>query len=76
MDFIGEMLKGLTRRDFIKGTAAGAVGGMVAGAAGTAFAASKAEPKPPQPAKGMPSEAMCAELVTMRGHGFLFENRA
>ena len=51
MDFVQEMLKGLTRRDFIKGTAAGAVGGIVAGAAGTALAASKAEPKPSQPAK-------------------------
>ena len=68
MDFVEEMLKGLTRRDFIKGTAAGAVGGIVAGAAGTALAASKAEPKPAQPAKGMASEAMCAEIVNMRGH--------
>ncbi len=46
MDFVQEMLKGLTRRDFIKGTAAGAVGGMVVGAAGTALAATKAEPNP------------------------------
>ena len=68
MSFVEKRQKGFTRRDFIKGTAAGAVGGMVAGAAGTAFAASKAGPKPSQPAKGMPSEAMCAELVTMRGH--------
>jgi len=40
----------------------------VAGAAGTVLAASKAEPKPAQPAKGMSSEAMCAEIVKMRGH--------
>ena len=34
MDFVEKKQKGLTRRDFVKGTAAGAVGGMVAGAAG------------------------------------------
>ena len=68
MSFVEKRQKGLTRRDFIRGTAAGAVGGMVAGAAGTVLAASKAEPKPVQPAKGMPSEAMCAEIVKMRGH--------
>ena len=37
--------KGLTRRDFVKGTAAGAVGGLLAGTAGTALAAPKAQPK-------------------------------
>ena len=31
MGFVEEMLKGLTRRDFIKGTAAGAVGGSDGG---------------------------------------------
>ena len=45
MDVVEKKRKGLTRRDFIKGTAAGAVGGMVAGAAGTVLAASKAEPE-------------------------------
>jgi len=60
--------KRLTRRDFIKRTAAGAVGGMVAGAAGTVLAASKAKPKPSRPARKTPPEAMCAEIVTMRGH--------
>lgn len=68
MSFVEKRQKGLTRRDFIRGTAAGAVGGMVAGAAGTVLAASMAEPKPAQPAKGMSSEAMCAEIVKMRGH--------
>ena len=43
--------KGLTRRDFVKGTAAGVAGGLVAGAAGTALAAQKAQPKPWLPAK-------------------------
>ncbi|MHB8910897.1 MAG: dienelactone hydrolase family protein [Syntrophales bacterium] len=70
MSFVEKKRKGLTRRDFIRGTAAGAVGGMVvAGAAGTVLAASKVEQTPAQPAKGLPpSEAMCAEIVKMRGH--------
>ena len=68
MGYVEKKRKGLTRRDFIMGTAAGAVGGVVAGAAGTALAVSIAEPKPAQPAKGMASEAMCAEIVKMRGH--------
>jgi carboxymethylenebutenolidase len=68
MDFAEKELNGLTRRDFIKETAAGAVGVMAAGAAGTVLAASQTETKPSQPAKGMSSEAMCAELVDMRGH--------
>ncbi|MDA8125679.1 MAG: dienelactone hydrolase family protein [Deltaproteobacteria bacterium] len=59
MSFTEKRPKGLTRRNFIKGTAAGAVGGMVAGAAGTLLAAS------PAPAA---KEALCAELVKMRGH--------
>ena len=46
MDFVEKELNGLTRRDFIRGTAAGAVGVMAAGAAGTALAASPAETKP------------------------------
>ncbi|MEI7671858.1 MAG: twin-arginine translocation signal domain-containing protein, partial [Deltaproteobacteria bacterium] len=68
MDFGEKQRKGLTRRDFMKGTAAGAVGGMVAGAAGTALAASKAERQPSQPAKKAAPEAMCAEVVHVRGH--------
>lgn len=68
MDCVEDKRIGVTRRDFIMGTAAGAVGGMVAGVAGTALAASKAEPKPAQSAKTTASEAMCAEIVNMRGH--------
>jgi carboxymethylenebutenolidase len=67
MDFVEKEQKGLTRRDFI-GTAAGAVGVMAVGAAGTVIAASQAETKTSQPTKGMPSEAQCAEIVKMRGH--------
>ena len=43
--------KGLTRRDFVKGAAAGTVGGLVAGTAGAAMAAPKAQPKAGTPAK-------------------------
>ena len=68
MRFVEKMQQGLTRREFIKGTAAGAVGGMAAGAAGTVFAASQAELKPSESAKRTASEAMCAEIVNMRGH--------
>jgi carboxymethylenebutenolidase len=67
MSFVEKNRKGLTRRDFIMGTAAGAVGGVVAGAAGTVLAAATA-PTSAQPAKGTSSEALCAEIVKMRGH--------
>ena len=43
--------KELTRRDFVKGAAAGAVGGVVLGAAGTALSAPKAQTNPWLPAK-------------------------
>jgi carboxymethylenebutenolidase len=68
MSFVEKKRKGLTRRDFVKGTAVGAVAGVVAGAAGTALSASMAESKPPQSIKRTLSEAMCAEIVNMRGH--------
>src|SRR5512137_971376 len=68
MSLVEKKRRGLTRRDFVKGTAVGAVAGVVAGAAGTALSASMAESKPPQSVKGTPSEAMCAEVVNMRGH--------
>ena len=66
MDFFEE--KDVTRRDFIKGAAAGAVGGVVAGMAGTVLSATSPEPNPSPTAKGTSREAMCAETVTMRGH--------
>jgi succinate dehydrogenase/fumarate reductase flavoprotein subunit len=43
--------KGLTRRDFVKGAATGAVGGLLAGTAGAALAAPKEKQKPWLPAK-------------------------
>jgi hypothetical protein len=60
--------KGHTRRDFFKGAAAGAVGGLVVGAAGTVLAATGAEPKPRVLTRKVPYEGMSAETVTMLGH--------
>jgi len=60
--------KGLTRKDFIKGTAAGAVAGVVVGAAGTALPAPEPQSKPWLSANKMPYEAMSAETVNLRGH--------
>lgn len=51
MSSVEKKQKGLTRRDFIKGTAAGVAGGLVVGTAGTALSAKKAQPKPWLPAK-------------------------
>ena len=68
MSFVEKKQKGLTRRDLIKGTAAGAMGGLVVGAAGTALSASNAQPKPWLSANRIPYEAMSAETVNMRGH--------
>ena len=59
---------GVTRRDFIKGTAAGAVGGFVVGTAGTVLSAPKAQSKPRPPANRGPYIAMSAEPVNMLGH--------
>ena len=69
MSSVEKKHKGVCRRDFIKGTAAGAVvGAVVVGAAGTALSAPEAQQKPSPPASRTLSEAMCAELVNMRGH--------
>ena len=54
MSFVEKKRKGMTRRDFVKGTAVGAVAGVVVGAAGTALSASMAESKPPQSIKRSP----------------------
>ncbi|MCL2669818.1 MAG: dienelactone hydrolase family protein [Syntrophaceae bacterium] len=59
--------KGVTRRDFIKGTAAGAVGGLLVGAAGTALAAASPDPAPAKSGRGF-YRPLSAELVQMRGH--------
>jgi succinate dehydrogenase/fumarate reductase flavoprotein subunit len=46
MSSVEKNQKELTRRDFVKGATAGAVGGLVVGAAGTALSAQKAQAKP------------------------------
>jgi carboxymethylenebutenolidase len=58
----------LTRRDFIKGTAAGALGSVALGVTGTALSASTPDQRDLQPTKKNSAEAMCAEIVNMRGH--------
>jgi carboxymethylenebutenolidase len=65
MSSIDKKDRGVDRRDFITGTAAGAVGGMVIGAAGVMQAA----PAQPSTAAGRVSyRALCAEMVQMVGH--------
>jgi len=68
MNSIEKRQKGVTRRDFIKGTAAGAMGGMVVGAAGTVLSAPKAEPQIRPPAGRGFYRALSAETVQLRGH--------
>ena len=68
MSSVEKKQKGLCRRDFIKGTVAGAVGAAVVGAAGTAMAAPQAQTQPSSSAVGSPYRAMSAETVLMRGH--------
>jgi carboxymethylenebutenolidase len=63
MDSMNIKEKGANRRDFI-GTAFGAIGGLVVGAAKTAVAA----PQAPEPAGRVNYRAMSAEIVQMRGH--------
>ena len=69
MNSIEKKKKGVTRRDFIKGTAAGAVGGLVVGAAGTSPAAAPMEKPQPLLSSRRPFyRAMSAETVQIRGH--------
>jgi len=69
MNAIEKKQKGVTRRDFIKETAVGAVGGLVVGAAGNALAAAPMEKPQPGPSSGRPfHRAMSAETVQIRGH--------
>jgi fumarate reductase flavoprotein subunit len=51
MSSVEKKQKELTRRDFVKGAAAGAVGGLVVGATRTALPAPEAQPEPWLPAK-------------------------
>ena len=61
--------RGVTRRDFIKETAAGAVGGLVIGAAGTAMAAEPVAKTPPWvPGRRPFYRNLSAETVQLRGH--------
>jgi len=48
MSTVEKEQKGITRRDFVKGAAAGAVGGLVVGGGGAALLMPKAEPKAAQ----------------------------
>ena len=60
---------GVTRRDFIKGTAAGAVGGLVVGAAGPVLSAgSTSKPQTRGSAGRGFYRGLSAEIVQMRGH--------
>ena len=69
MNSIEKKRKGVTRRDFIKETAAGAVGGVVAGAAGTVLAAAPVAKPQLRPSSRRPFyRAMSAETVQIRGH--------
>jgi carboxymethylenebutenolidase len=67
MDFVEKEQKGIIRRDFIMGAAAGAVGGLIVGAAATAQAA-ETETQPGVPAGRVRYLAMSAETVQMRGY--------
>ncbi len=61
--------KGVTRRDFIKDAAAGALGGVVLGTAGTVMAAAPAgKPGGGSSRAGAFHRAMSAEIVQMRGY--------
>jgi carboxymethylenebutenolidase len=68
MDSIETGQKGVTRRDFIAGTAAGAVGGLVLGAAGTALSAPQGPPQSRPPAGRGFYRPLSAETVQMSGH--------
>jgi carboxymethylenebutenolidase len=69
MNSIEKRQKGVTRRDFIKGTAAGAVGGLVVGSARTALAEAPMAKPQLRPSSRRPFyRAMSAETVQIRGH--------
>jgi carboxymethylenebutenolidase len=69
MSSLDKKQRGVDRRNFITGTAAGAVGGMVIGAARAVRAAqTPAETRPSTPAGRVIYRAMHAEMVQMIGH--------
>jgi carboxymethylenebutenolidase len=65
MSSVEKKQRRLDRRDFIAGTAAGAVGGMMLGAVRAAQAAAAA---PSAPAGRVSYRALCAEMVPIVGH--------
>jgi carboxymethylenebutenolidase len=67
MDSFETKQKDVSRRDFIMGTAVGAVGGLVLGRAGMVEAA-ETKTQPGVPAGRVTYRAMSAEMVQMRGH--------
>jgi len=68
MNSVERRKQGVTRRNFIAGTAAGAVGGLVLGAAGTAFSAPQRPPQARPPADRGFYRPLSAETVHMSGH--------
>jgi carboxymethylenebutenolidase len=69
MDSVETKRKDVSRRNLITGTAAGAVGGFIVGAAGTANAAEAVAQAQPGAAAGAARyRALSAETVRMRGH--------
>ena len=69
MSSVGRKQQGVDRRDFITGTAAGAVGGMVIGGAGVMHAAeTPAETPRSTPGGRVGYRSMSAETVPMVGH--------
>ena len=67
MDSVAGRRKNVSRRNLITGTAAGAAGGFIVGAAETAQAAAAAAQAQPRAAASR-YRALCAEIVRVRGH--------
>ena len=69
METIEKNQKGVTRRDFIKGTTAGAVGGLMMSAAGTGQASGSTGRSQSGPPSSRPFyRSMLTETVQIRGH--------
>jgi carboxymethylenebutenolidase len=68
MEIADKDRKGLTRRNFVKGTVVMTAGGAVAGMAGMDLPAPGMAQSPQQSAASGLTEALSAEIVKMRGH--------